>query len=331
METIRTADVPAKERFAFWHELNGKLWAPYDLRCDPGLEHRFQAQVGISDFGPVQATLITTMPHTILRTPKLIRQSDPEVFKLGCIVRGGGMKEQDGGRVDLVVGDLMLYDTSRPYLSEFAPDVPESRVLLLRFPRTLLPLPEKDLRRLSTVRIPGDRGVGALSSQFMLQLARHLDELSAAETIRLSTLAVDVLTAALGDALDVPSAVPCPTRRRALTARIHVFIQKNLGDADLTPPAIAAAHHISLRYLHKLFQQDGHTVAGWIRERRLESCHRDLADPGLAEQPINAIAARWGFTDSAHFSRAFRTAYGLSPRQFRHECATVRPGATGVR
>ena len=326
MEVIRTADVPAGERFAFWHELNSKLWAPYDLGCDPRLERRFRAQVGISDFGPVQATLITTMPHSIHRTPKLIRQSDPEVFKLGCFVRGAGVKDQDGKRVDLGVGDLILYDTSRPYLCEFAPDIPESQVLLLRFPRTLLPFPEHELRRLTAEPIPGGRGVGALSSQFMLQMARHLDELSPAETARLSSLAIDVLTAALGNALDRQSAVPQPTRRRALTAQIRAFIQANLGDADLTPAAIAAAHHISLRYLHKLFQQDGQTVAGWIRARRLERCHRDLADPSLASRPISAIAARWGFTSPAHFSQAFRSAYGLSPRQFRQECATVHAG-----
>ncbi|MET8142711.1 helix-turn-helix transcriptional regulator [Sphaerisporangium sp. NPDC005288] len=80
---------------------------------------------------------------------------------------------------------------------------------------------------------------------------------------------------------------------------------------------IAAAHHISLRYLNKLFHAEGRTVAGWIRERRLEQCRRDLAEPLLAGYPINAIAARWGFTSPAHFSQAFRSAYGLSPRDFR--------------
>ncbi|MFD0853500.1 AraC family transcriptional regulator [Actinomadura adrarensis] len=37
---------------------------------------------------------------------------------------------------------------------------------------------------------------------------------------------------------------------------------------------------------------------------------------------MGAIAARWSFTSASHFSQAFRSAYGLSPRQFRQECAT---------
>ena len=33
----------------------------------------------------------------------------------------------------------------------------------------------------------------------------------------------------------------------------------------------------------------------------------------------SAIAARWGLTDPAHFSRAFRAAYGLPPSEYRRE------------
>jgi AraC-like DNA-binding protein len=149
------------------------------------------------------------------------------------------------------------------------------------------------------------------SQQFLLQLTRW------------STLTLDMLTAVLARALDAQSPARPDTGRSALMAQIYAFIQKNLGDANLTVSAVAAAHHISLRYLHKLFQQDGHTVAGWIRERRLEQCRRDLINPHLAARPINAIAARWGFTSPAHFSQAFRNVYGLSPRQYRRQCTTA--------
>jgi AraC-like DNA-binding protein len=323
MDVVSTADVPPGERFGFWREVNSKIWVPYDLRCEPQARSSFRAQVGISEFGGVQVTLMTSMPHSVHRTPKLIRQADPEVFKLGCIVHGHGVIAQDGRCTEFGVGDLMFYDTSRPYKAELKTHGPAGQLLLLRFPRSLLPLPARDLQSLSAVRIPGVKGIGALSSQFLLQLARRMGELSSSDTARLSTLTLDVLTAALADAMDTQSLVPQHTRRRALMAQIHAFIRENLGDARLSPDAIAAAHHISLRYLHKLFQQEERTVAGWIRERRLEQCRRDLANLQLAARPINAIAARWGFTSPAHFSQAFRSAYGLSPRQFRQQCATV--------
>ncbi|WP_461012317.1 helix-turn-helix domain-containing protein, partial [Streptomyces capparidis] len=77
-------------------------------------------------------------------------------------------------------------------------------------------------------------------------------------------------------------------------------------------------------HLYTLFNAQGLTVAARIRQRRLEHCHRDLADPALRSHPVQAIAARWGFTDPAHFSRTFRAAYGTTPRDHRHQ---ARPGA----
>ncbi|TDC41380.1 hypothetical protein E1281_37395, partial [Actinomadura sp. KC345] len=70
-------------------------------------------------------------PH---RTPRLIRQTDPGVFKLSCIVRGRGVVAQDGRSADFDAGNLVLYDTSRPYLAELASDIPAGQMLVLRFP-----------------------------------------------------------------------------------------------------------------------------------------------------------------------------------------------------
>ncbi|MEV6993119.1 helix-turn-helix domain-containing protein [Streptomyces sp. NPDC093228] len=86
----------------------------------------------------------------------------------------------------------------------------------------------------------------------------------------------------------------------------------------MSPGAIAAAHNISLRSLHRLFQEQNLTVAGWIRARRLERCRRD-------DRPARAIAARWGFADPAHFNRAFRAAYGMPPGDYRHRALSSRP------
>jgi AraC-like DNA-binding protein len=93
-----------------------------------------------------------------------------------------------------------------------------------------------------------------------------------------------------------------------------------LADPDLSPASIAAAHHISVRSLHRLFQDHEETVAAWIRERRLERCRRDLADPRLSDHPAHAIGRKWGFADPAHFSRAFRATHGLSPSAYRSHC-----------
>jgi AraC-like DNA-binding protein len=328
MDVISTARVPAHERFDFWREVSSQLWVPYDLRCEPEAENRFQAHVGVRDFGGFQASMLTTMPHLVQRTDKLIRRTDPEVFKVACLVQGSATVTQGDQCAELRAGDLTLFDTSHPFRGRHTTDRTASRLLLLQFPHALLPLPAREVRRMSCVRLRGDRGTGALLSAFLRQLGTRMDEFGQAECARLATLTMEVLATALAAALDVDGAVPAGTRRRALVARIHAFIRDNLGDPELTPDTIAAAHRISLRYLHKLFQGEGHTVAAWIRECRLQQCRRDLADPQLSGQPVNAIAARWGFPNPAHFSHAFRAAYDVSPRRFRLECTPASEPCT---
>ncbi|MHC3473156.1 AraC-like ligand-binding domain-containing protein [Streptomyces sp. 7R007] len=317
---VSTDDVPAEERFGFWHDVSARTWVPYDLRREPQHGRTFRARMSTRELGTLQLALMTTTPYTIHRTDRLIRRSDPGLFKLGVAVRGEGAVTQGDRQARFAVGDLVLYDTSRPYTATLDAGPRACQLLVLQFAPSLLHLPEKEVRRLSAVRIPGHHGIAALSSQYLLHLARHLDELTPADTSRLSTLTLDILTTALATALDTGSAVPAHTRQQALRARIRAFIHDHLGDPALTPDVIAAAHHISLRYLHKLFQHDGLTVAGHIRERRLEQCRRELADPRLTARTVHAIAARWGFSSPAHFSQVFRNAYGMSPREYRRQC-----------
>jgi AraC-like DNA-binding protein len=116
-----------------------------------------------------------------------------------------------------------------------------------------------------------------------------------------------------------------PSRPAALFRGIQAFIDGSLANPELSPAAIAAAHHISERYLYLLFAGQRVTVAGWIRDRRLQHCQQDLADPALRDRPVAAIGTRWGFTSPAHFSRVFRKTFGVTPGQYRqlalHETA----------
>jgi AraC-like DNA-binding protein len=113
------------------------------------------------------------------------------------------------------------------------------------------------------------------------------------------------------------------TLHAALFTRICATVEERLTDPELRPPMIAAAHGISLRTLHTIFAENGETVGGWIRRRRLERSRDELLRPNCVS--ITAMAFRWGFTDSAHFSRAFKAEYGLSPRDLR-VAATGRTG-----
>jgi AraC-like DNA-binding protein len=128
---------------------------------------------------------------------------------------------------------------------------------------------------------------------------------------------VDLLSALIAHAFEADNSLPPETHRQTLVLRIRSFIQQHLHDPQLTPRTIAAAHHISRSYLYRLFEHEEESVAAWIRRQRLEHARRDLAEPAMHSTPIHAIAASWGFSHAADFTRAFRTAYDMSPTDYR--------------
>lgn len=96
------------------------------------------------------------------------------------------------------------------------------------------------------------------------------------------------------------------------------FIETRLREPSLCPDDVARGNGISTRHLHRLFRQAGTSFGTFVRDLRLARCRADLADPRCAALSVTAIAFRWGFSDSAHFSRSFKAAYGVTARAFRH-------------
>ncbi|WP_220447553.1 helix-turn-helix transcriptional regulator [Nonomuraea diastatica] len=163
--------------------------------------------------------------------------------------------------------------------------------------------------------------MSSLLIQFIEDLAGQKLSLTPADGQRLGLVLVDLVTACFSSLLESDPCLRSSSRRQAFASRIRADIQSRLHDPELTPRSVAAAHHISVSYLHRLFQEQGETVSAWIRDQRLGRVRRDLADAALIDVPINQIAASWGFRRAGDFSRAFRTAYGESPREFRSRTA----------
>lgn len=324
---IRTDEVSPADRLDFVREMTAATWVPMECRSEFAADYRGEFRA--SGLGPMQVVVLDVMPITVRRTPELISRADPDLLKILMVCGGGRWGVEQGGQQALLsAGEFACYDTRRPYqvVCGVGQDRP-SRALTFMFPPSLLPLPRSRLVGLTAVRIPATAGLGDLTSQFLSQLARNVDQYSPAEAARLSTAALEVLATRLARELDAGDWATPQTRRQALLTTVQAFIQQHLGDPQLTPAAIAAAHHVSLRSLHQLFHDEGLTVAGWIRQRRLERCRRELADPASASRPVAAIAARWGFSSAADFSRAFRTAHGMPPAEYRRSACVVNGSA----
>jgi AraC-like DNA-binding protein len=320
---MRTDQVPAADRLDYVQELTATTWVPMECRSEHAAD--YWAEIRTSGLGAMQVAVLDLMPITVRRTPRLITKADPDMLKMVLVCDGGSsVVDQDGRQARLSAGDFAFYDTRRPYEVSCGPGLRHpTRLLTFMFPPSLLPLSPSQRRELTALRIPATAGLGDLTAQFLLQLARNIDHYSPAEAARLSNAALEVLATRLAHELDVPGLDTPEARRHALLTDTQAFIQQHLGDPRLSPATIAAAQHVSLRFLHQLFHDEGLTVAGWIRQQRLTRCRRDLTDPALASRPVAAIAAQWGFSSASDFSRAFRAAHGLPPAEYRRSARVV--------
>jgi AraC-like DNA-binding protein len=263
------------------------------------------------EFGATQVPAMTNPSLEALRTPKPIRRSDPELCQVPLTLRGEQRITEVGRDTSLRPYDLVVHDSSRPFHGR-VPIADTVAGTVAQAPRALFPLPAAKVDQLLA------EGIVALLAQFLVRLTKDADR-RPSDGVRLGIVLLDLVVALLAHELDADSPVPAEDHRRTLILRIQEFIRERPGDSQLTPAAIAAAHHISTRHLHRLFQDQGITVNAWIRAQRLESCRGDLADPALRRTPIHEIAMRRGFRHPAAFSRAFRGAYGLSPRDYRQQ------------
>ena len=94
-------------------------------------------------------------------------------------------------------------------------------------------------------------------------------------------------------------------------------IDKHYRDPTLNPRAVAALTGVSERYLHRLFESSSLTFRQSLVRRRLTEARRCLNDCQDARRSVADIAFACGFADLSGFNRAFKTAFGMTPRDMR--------------
>jgi AraC-like DNA-binding protein len=288
--------------------------APTEVRTDR--PHDFRANMRVTRLDAVTLSSFDCLSLESERTQKHIRRSDPELYYLSVVLRGRIAADHAGRSVALGPGGMVLTTTSAPLHGRVRAGERPFAMVDTVFPRTLLPLPRRAADRLTGAALPAADGIGALLADYLTRIGSGAVPLRTGQAARLANVTLDFAAALLAQCLDLPA--PPEAADEALHHRVRAFVRRHLGDPDLTPARIAAAHHVSVRTLHRLFQRRGTSVAAYVRHQRLEGARRDLADPALAGTPVHEIAAKWGFPRAADFTRAFRTAYGLPPREYRH-------------
>ncbi len=170
-----------------------------------------------------------------------------------------------------------------------------------------------------TLNVGGASGMARIALETMRSTYQELEHMSPSLTQRAGELLVDMVHLSLQDLAGQSTSL---TQRQALHDRICAYVSTHLRDPSLSVQTVATALNCSKRHVHNGFVGQDISLGAFILRSRLELCMRELRQPELSQRTITDIAMSCGFSNSAHFSRAFKAYVGMSPSEYRN---TTRP------
>lgn len=314
-----TQEVPKRDRFDFCRTLptGSHLERPLDARGDFCAEFRCTTTPDGIDFGKIaiDACVSRFGPSAAV---------DDAFVDIGMI-NAGTMHIRHGRDRTLVLHAGMapvLFDAARPMTTRTS----RSDVAYLRLPRAAV------VAALGGDAVPRGMAVrplvpGALTSQLgaCLERVQRCVARSGGEVVDALRTARALALVALAGARGAGHHWPGELDVALYRAACHQLVQQ-VSNPRVTVDSVAAALGCSRAQLYRLFAARGETVAGRLREARMQRAAEWLvSQPRMA---VGAVASCCGYSEPIAFDRAFRRRFGMTPTDWR--ATHVVPGHTMV-
>lgn len=311
MLVLDTRTLPARDRAeAFQTAISGNASTSLAVFEDPS---DVSAVLHTFELGPGRVFNVEASGNTLRRTPRIARRQANDAIALAVPLTGRNRLRRDRSYDVLGAGDLLLVDLDAPYEygwsgagSSYAFQVSRDR---LDLPADLIVKAAVQLRASPLYPLVRDH-IRHITIEAEL-LERH------AAASEIGAVTVDLMRALIATAAGSPL-----DAETVLLPRMLDYVRRNLADPELSPARIAAEHHVSLRYLYKLFAQRNMSIEDWLVGCRLAAARAALASPYGRRHTIAAVARGCGFVNHSFFSARFRRAYGMTPRQWRDRSVT---------
>ncbi|WP_067823704.1 helix-turn-helix domain-containing protein [Actinomadura kijaniata] len=301
-----TEDVDPRDRIGFWEDYNRR--ALVGLSCTSYSERGLLARQANFRLGDVRLAEISGNAHSVERSPQVARSAPKDSVFATLLLKGEAVFLHEHGCLSATAGDLVVYDTRRPYLFGFSSTM---RQFLVDIPRDLF----VEQCMAGGVPAPMLFGRGTVrEGELVVALRSVLENPGAAGPGGARDGVLDLLRLL---ATERSGGRPAPAAYRTQLIVAENYIERHLHDPCLTPGRVAGVTGVSVRHLGRIFEAAGTTPARHILERRLQRAHADLTAPGAARTTIADVAYRWGFSSQAHFARHFRARFGRTPSEAR--------------
>lgn len=283
-----------------------------------GHPRQFRGEIRQSSFGNLHLSAIVSSTERVKRTKCHIAEDIRKQHVLVAVRTGSVTVRQRQRDCRVTAGNFVLFDTDAP-MEWFHEDATE--MFNVTLPAHLLESRVRNVTNHFVRPISSATAPWRITWNFLDTVSAqipHIDEIAA---YRYAQSLVDFLGLAIESENGSDTIGTSSGARLAVYKRCTAYIRANISDHSLNPNKIADAMKISVRYLHRVFQDAEDSVCDFIKSTRLEACHAELADPPMRHQSIASIAHRNGFRSQSYFATAFREKYEMSAREWRRDAA----------
>lgn len=316
---LSTDVVKPSERFDYWHSVICRHFALADSgKSFPGT---FDAALTFNKLGSFEIGLLAAPQHFWVRERGHIRTDDYDDFLLSLIVEGDGFLSQNGQTLHQKSGDVVLYDTRKPFNYEIT-----AKTIVFRIKRNELISHVASAEAMCMRSLGGGSPLRSIVAQALVcgvEASGRLAEDATAKA-HLGASIFNLVLAILDLDAD-PAANSLTIAQGAQFERLRRFIFAHLSDGDLSCRMMAEYAGMSLRTLNRLFAELGTTPMRWVWRQRLDAAKREIAEGRVHN--VTDAALRSGFNELSHFSRSFKAEFGVSPRLLLQKPPTTRPVA----
>ena len=293
------------ERMDYWRDVVCRRYTRVQMQ-GKGAE-RFDASCRSEAVGALELSEVRSSGVGYRRGPDEIRLTPADHFIVSFKLAGNCAIEQGDRQARLRAGDIVIYDTARPYPLDF--DQPYHE-LLLRVPRPLLSARVPRIERLTARPLSSATVMGRVTAAVLNEIRGVWETgLLPDDGDRLASTVLDVLANAIESELGGDE--PRDSRQAQQLRRIKQYLLDRIDDAGVSVEDVADALGMGPRTVHRLFAAESVTAMRWFWQQRLQAAYRVLAEGRTAQ--VTDAALQFGFSDFSHFSRAFKRQFGVSP------------------
>lgn len=298
---------------AYWNQAMREVYGPR-WSLHPAQPDDFHLSLHAQQIGAITLSRATLSQAEVSTTARISRRSTARAYNLYIADRTQRLM-LGGQQILLEPGDFMLTDsacswsivTAEPYTT-----------IGLTVPSVLLRAYVSNPERVVGVRFSGSSPISRVVPTMLRQMWDIAEQDSF--TIVGHRLVVSLLEvfSACCDLTHSSRGMAAP-KAAVWRAEIRRVVQENLHDPDFSVHSVGRQLGLSTRYVQLIFNDGDESLSQYICRQRLEGCRRELLDARAGAHSLTAIAFHWGFNSAAHFSRAFRARFGLSPSAFRNQ------------